>query len=149
MSQTWGLPLPCFFCSLSSLPAGSPSRSETKANQRPSGDQVGLCVLAGPAVKRFASPPALGAIQIAERYSYLRSSMVVTTKATRCPFGEIRGLLRNLNWYRSSIVIGRDILAILFTDGYYRGFLTCSMNWPWPLYSSGLLAASHLLLISS
>src|SRR5271167_623807 len=97
MSQIWGLPLPCFFCSLSSLPADSPSRSETKASQRPSGDHTGLLVLAGPAVKRFASPPVLDAIQIEERYSYLRSSMVVTTKATRCPSGEIRGLLRNLN----------------------------------------------------
>src|SRR6266567_4012940 len=55
ISQTWGLPLPCFFCSLSSLPLVSPSRSETKANQRPSGDHAGLYVLAGPVVKRFAA----------------------------------------------------------------------------------------------
>src|SRR6266436_5293037 len=107
ISHIWGLPLPCCFCSFSLLPVASPSRSETKASQRPSGDQVGLLVLAGPAVKRFASPPSLGTTQIEERYSYLRSSMVVTTKATRCPSGEIRGLATNLNRYRSSIVILR------------------------------------------
>src|SRR5712692_8477726 len=83
ISQTWGLPLPCFFSSLLSLPIASPSRSETKASQCPLGDQTGLLVLAGPAVKRFASPPLLGATQIEERYWYLRSSIVVTTKATR------------------------------------------------------------------
>src|SRR6266536_4908491 len=82
ISQIWDLPLPSFFCSFSFLLAGSPSRSETKANQRPSGDQLGLWVLAGPNVKRLASPPSVGIIQIEERYSCLRSSIVVTTNAT-------------------------------------------------------------------
>src|ERR1051326_5439225 len=96
MSHTCALPLPCFFSSFPSLPAASPSRSETKASQRPSGDQLGLWALAVPIVKRLASPPSVGTIQIDERYACFLSSIVVTTKATRRPSGEIRGLARNL-----------------------------------------------------
>src|SRR2546421_3993553 len=96
MSHTCALPLPCFFCSLPSLPAASPSRSETKANQRPSGDQVGLLVLAGPLVKRFTSPPRGGTIQMDERYACFFSSIGVTTKGTPPPLGEIRGPPRKL-----------------------------------------------------
>src|SRR2546421_11550416 len=113
MSHTCALPLPCFFCSLLSLPAASPSRSETKANQRPSGDQLGLWVLAGPIVKRFTSPPWVGTIQMDERYACFLSSIVVTTKATRRPSGEIRGRLRNLTSHRSSMVIDLVIQYLL------------------------------------
>ena len=95
-----------FLCIFAS---SSPSRSVTKASHRPSGDQHGLCALAVPPVKRVASPPSVGATQIEERYSCLPSSMVVTTKATRRPSGEIRGLLKNCIAYKSSIVIERDI----------------------------------------
>src|SRR5205823_13414730 len=95
MSHICPLPLPCFFCSLASLLVSSPSRSVTNASHRPSGDQHGLCALAVPPVKRVAAPPSVGATQIEERYSCLPSSMVVTTKATRRPSGEMRGLLRN------------------------------------------------------
>src|SRR5260370_41210379 len=111
MSQICGLPLPCFFWSRGFLLNGtaSLSRSDTKASQRPSGDQPGLWELPLPAVKRLALPPLVGATQIEERYSCLYSSMVVRTKATRWPSGEMRGLLRNLVDKRSSIGMQRDI----------------------------------------
>src|SRR5437660_12678855 len=97
MSHICGLPL-LFFCSReASFPRGSPSRSDTKASQRPSGDQAGLWAFAVALVKHFASPPVAGITQIAERYACLRSSIVVATKATRRPSGDMRGLLRILN----------------------------------------------------
>ena len=115
MSQTWGLPFPCFFCSFSSLPAGSPSRSDTNASHRPSGDQLGLEAFAGPAVKRCASPPSVETNQMAERYSCYCSSIVVTTNATRFPSGEMRGELTGLYLYRSSIVILRKLDDMIFS----------------------------------
>src|SRR6266700_4572 len=81
----------------SSVSSSAGPTAASNNNRLLSGDHAGLYVLAGPAVKRFASPPVLGTTQMEERYSCLRSSIVVTTKATLWPSGEMRGLLRNLN----------------------------------------------------
>ena len=66
ISQSCGLPVLARFSRGASFGSASPSRSEMKASQRPSGDQAGLCALATVLVKQRASPPCVGITQIEE-----------------------------------------------------------------------------------